>query len=424
MSDLKGGAAIAAYRLHRALLARDVESGMYVMQRSASEPEVKRYEGPRKYGVERVPNGIRKIRLTRERKEISAQKRKGGNFFTTDLSVPHDRMVEQLPAADLYNLHWVSMFLSYPAFFPEMARRGTPLAWTLHDMNPFTGGCHYDGGCGKFASSCGACPELSSSVEADLSREVHARKMRSLAGLRDDQLQIVCLSEWMKREVERSSLLGRFATHMIPNSLNTDVFAPWDKATSRAMHGLPQDAKIVLFVAEVADSARKGFDELNKAVAELEAKREEERFFVVSIGRNKPRLTARIRHIHLGSISNTRHLALAYSAADLFVIPSLQDNLPNTVLEAHACGVPVVGFDVGGIPDMVVPGETGLLAPPGDTKAFGQAMLRLLLDDAARRRMGETARGRVVERNRPDVQAAAYQTLYESMLAKRSAASA
>lgn len=419
-SDIKGGAAIAAHRLHRALLERDVDSSMFVLDRAVREAEVLQHHGPHPRALERIPHLIRKVRVIHETRAIDASRRPGGNYFTSDRSIAGPRAVAGLPEADIHHLHWVAGFLSWEDFFPAIARRGTPIAWTLHDMNPFTGGCHYDAGCGRFVTGCGDCPELRTPRPRDFSRRIFQRKLRALSSLADDQLHVICLSRWMRREVERSSLLGRFTTHLVPNSLDTDVFVPADKLACRAALDLPTDARIVLFVAEVANAVRKGFALLDQAVRQLEADPDAGRILVVSIGRFTPTLTAGLRHIHLGSISEEGRLAMAYAAADVFAIPSLQDNLPNTVLESLACGVPVAGFAVGGIPDMVRPGQTGGLAPDRDHEALGREILALLkLEGAERARVAAACRATVLERHHPEVVTRAMIGVYEDMLAAR-----
>jgi glycosyltransferase involved in cell wall biosynthesis len=220
----------------------------------------------------------------------------------------------------------------------------------------------------------------------------------------------------MATEVRRSSLFGQLPVHIIPNGLDTTVFMPYDQAYARATLGLPQQARIVLFVAMSVNNRRKGFAELTAALASMS---DAPNLLLVSIGRNPPPIAAAIAHHPLGVINDDTRLALVYSAADLFVIPSLQDNMPGTVLEALACGTPVVGFDTGGISELVRPGQTGWLAPVGDVDALRAAIQRLLDNPDERLYMSRRCRSIAVAEYRQDIQAQRYLELYHQVTAER-----
>jgi glycosyltransferase involved in cell wall biosynthesis len=188
-------------------------------------------------------------------------------------------------------------------------------------MAALTGGCHYDGGCGKFTQRCGACPVLGSTADDDLSRAVWTRKSAALSKLAPDRLHLVGTSRWIAAEAKRSSLLGRFPVSVIPNGLDTTEFAPRDKGYSRDTLGVPRDTKVVLFVADSAANRRKGFDHLAAALAGMT---DESNLFLLSVGGGKPNVPG-LPQLHLGKIAHDRMLSVVYSAADVFVIPSLQE---------------------------------------------------------------------------------------------------
>jgi glycosyltransferase involved in cell wall biosynthesis len=227
------------------------------------------------------------------------------------------------------------------------------------------------------------------------------------------RLHIVALCEWMAREVRRSPLLGRFPVSVIPNGLDTEVFAPRDRRAAREQLGLPVDGRLALFVAESVKNRRKGFQLLLDALRGLNL---EDGITLLSIGRSPPELSLGCGHKHLGEIHDDATLAAAYSAADVFVLPSLQDNLPNTALESLACGTPVVAFDTGGIPDIVRPGLTGALAPVGDPAALRKAITSLLGDSDALARMWAHCREVAVKEYALEVQTKRYAALYEKLL--------
>jgi glycosyltransferase involved in cell wall biosynthesis len=167
-----------------------------------------------------------------------------------------------------------------------------------------------------------------------------------------------------------------------------------------------------MFISDHLTNWRKGFSVLSEALSGLT---EAHHLFLLSVGKEDPQGTGSIPGMHMEEVRNDRWLSVAYSAADLFVIPSIQENLPNTVLESLACGTPVVGFDVGGIPDMVRPGRTGQLVPVGDAVALRQAMTHLLHAPSLCRQMGAECRRMVMEEYSNALLATRYAALYKSL---------
>ena len=203
-------------------------------------------------------------------------------------------------------------------------------------------------------------------------------------------MHVVGASHWIAEGARRSALLSGYPISVIPYGLDTDVFRPMPGARRMLdAFGVPPSARIVLFVADHTTIPRKGFDLLDAALNSLQHKDTA----LVSLGRGEsPVLRTRLPHVHLGALTEDRLIAAVYSLADVFVVPSLQDNLPNTVLEAMACGTPVVGFRVGGIPEMVREGTSGRLVSPGDVGGLASAIDSLLADDRQRACMSLAAR--------------------------------
>ncbi len=411
-NETLGGAARAAYRLHTGLRPLGHDSIMLVAHKQSGDPTVEAFT-PSVGIARRLRRLLRRGRIARSLERYESSRPAGYEPFSGDRSEHGATLVRQLPSCDVINLHWVAGFVDYRSFFRSIPR-GTPVVWTLHDMNPFTGGCHYDDGCGKFAEYCGACPQLGSSAARDLSREIWQRKRRVFQGVPKGGLHIVTPSRWLARQVRRSPLLRDRPVSVIPNGLDTQAFSPRDRRSAREVLGVPPEAKVVLFVAQWTGIRRKGFRLLLEALAGLSSV---PNLLLMSLGVGGGSDDIGIPHVHFDRTDDDRLLALVYSAADLFVIPSLQDNLPNTVMEAMSCGTPVVGLDVGGIPDMVRPGTTGSLVPPGDVKALGAAIAGLLEDDPKRREMARNCRRIAVEEYSLEVQARRYVELYERMLA-------
>lgn len=409
-----GGAGRAARRLHVGLRRAGQPSTFFVAERHVEDPGVVAFDPGDGAGRGEPHPSLAKVPAALMERLRNRPANLG--FFTDDRSEHGERILAQLPPADLVHLHWVSRFLDFPSFFAAVPAR-VPVVWTLHDMNPFTGGCHTSGGCERHRAECGACPQLASREEDDPSREIWRRKQSAYAHLRIERTRIVAPSRWMAAQARASSLLGRFRVEVIPNGVDTEVFAPRDRLAARAALGLPPDASVLLFVAEWTDVPHKGFALLLDALRRLPRRDD---LVLLSLGVLRRSVDVPFRHVHAGTIDNDRRLSEVYSAADLFTIPSLADNLPNTVMESLACGTPVVGFDVGGIPDMVRPGQTGALAPAGDVDSLAAAIEGLLADAPRRREMAETCRRVATSEYSLAQQADRVAALYRSLLADRS----
>lgn len=411
--DVTGGAARAAYRLHAGLLGLGHDSSMLVFGRASDDPAVRRFQ-PSPAPWRRVARGLRRRRIAADAARYRATRPAGLEMFSDDRTEYGGEVPLHLPPCDVVNLHWVAGFVDYRALFSRLPG-SVPVVWTLHDMGAFTGGCHYDGGCGGFADACGGCPQLGSDREGDLSREVWRRKSEALRQLDPERVRIVADSRWLAAEARRSSLLGRFPVTTIHYGLDTQVFAPRGREAARRVLGIPGDAAVLLFVADSVENHRKGFPLLATALRELDGI---PNLFLVSIGRGAPTVPPAVPHLHLSRVGNDHFLSILYSAADLFVLPSLQEAFGQTALEALACGTPVVGFDAGGIPDVVRPGVTGLLAPTGDAGALAGAVATLLRDPERRATLGGNGRRIAVEEHGLAVQARRYAALYEELMAR------
>ena len=330
--------------------------------------------------------------------------------ITDDRSRFAGELLGQVPPTDLLHFHWVSEFVDLPSSFEKI---DVPIVWTLHDMNPFTGGCHYAFGCRRFEESCGLCPELDSSKKKDPSFRSWKRKRTAYQKkISQGHLHVVAPSDWLVHEAEQSTLLGDADIHCIPHGLNTGLFRPRDAKCERSKINISESQKVALFVAHSSTDPRKGFGILSEALSELHL----DDVTLVSIGKNAPSVPDDLSHVHVGYINNDQRMSVLYSMANVFVIPSLQEAFGQTALEAMACGTPVIGFDTGGIPDMVRPGETGWLAETGSVRELRQAIETALENDAKREQMAGRCRQVVENEYTIEHQAQQYTTLYTSVL--------
>lgn len=384
---------------------------MYVLDKYTNDPWVTQFQSSRGR-INWIARNARRLRLFLSHRRYAKTSLPEQTFFSEDRTPFYEDACRQMPKTELINLHWVAGFLDLGAFFGWLPT-DMPLVLTLHDMGMFTGGCSHDMGCGKFTQQCGACPQLGSSDEGDLTRDVWRRKQKYYSALDAKRFHIVTPSRWLGEEVKRSPLLSRFPRSVIPYSLDLEVFKARDRGFSREVLGIPQEAKVILFVSNGLHTHLKGFRHLLGA---LEGMDSSSGIFLLCLGFGSSPTLERFPQAHITSMTDDRSLSMVYSAADVFVLPSLADNLPNTMLEALACGIPVVGFAAGGIPDGVRPGVTGLLAKTGDSAELRSAILELLGNDAKRAEMSANCRRIALAEYDLRVQTNRYVEVYTEML--------
>jgi glycosyltransferase involved in cell wall biosynthesis len=408
-----GGAAIAARRLHHALLASGIDSRFWASRLSAEQ------RGDSSYHLAPWPRSPRsaaaiwrRLRGKFERNWYVGAQAKGHEPFRS----PRQPAPTVWPARNeqdrLLHLHWLAGLIDYASFFGTLPD-DYPIVWTLHDLLPMTGGCHYSAGCEAFVAGCGNCPQLSRRGERDLSQRYFQEK---LSALRGKNLHVVTPSRWLAREAGRSRMLSAArSVQVIPNGLDTAVFAPSDRLSARRQLGLPADRVLVAFGAASVEVRRKGLAQILSALALLPAE-----LGIEGVVFGEGALPSGAPPVHaLGYVSDAARQALVYSAADIVAVPSLEDNLPQTGVEALACGVPVVGFDVGGIPDFVRPGQTGLLARPADAADLARQIAWLAEHGHERLAMGHRAREVALREFGVQLQAQRYAALYATLLAER-----
>jgi len=333
-APFSGGAARAGFRLHEGLLREPgVESVWLDAGGGAHGPSVLTLPPPTK------PSPLF-LRLRRKKWAKITQQ-----FFaptTPPASNPIGwgsiEMLEKLPKPDVWNLHWVSWFLDWENLLPWMAEQA-PIVWTLHDLNPLRGIWHYE-----------PQPEERTPERLKYEAEAIEIKRRALARIPKDRLIFVGPSRWMLEECRSSPITAGFPCENIPYGLDTEVFKKRPKEKIREIFGIADEEFVIGFVSDSVNDPRKGMGILLEAI-DLVAK-QHKNLHLLAVGSGQLKTTG-IRCTQIGSVANDILLSHIYSACDVFVCPSMQDNLPNTVLEALACNVPVVGFQVGGLPDLV-----------------------------------------------------------------------
>lgn len=362
-----GGAARAAFRLHEGLLHEpDIESTWLDATGRAKGPNVHILEGPAK------PSSLStRIRRRNWANVVSHHFASTTPPASNPIGWGSVDMISHLPVPDVWNLHWVSWFLDWETMLPWMAERA-PIVWTLHDLNPLKGIWHYE-------PLPGECTPRRMALEA----KAVELKRRALAKVPRNRLTFVGPSRWIADACRKSPVTGDFPTEHVPYGLDTEVFSPRDPAVLRKIYGISEDALVIGFIADNLSDPRKGMHSLQSALEVLSSHLPDIQLITVGNGSLQ---SGGLRHTHLGPLHDDTLLSYFYAACDLFVCPSLQDNLPNTVIESLACGTPVLGYRTGGIPDMVKHEYNGgIVEQIGSAEDFSRALIDCL---SSRERLG------------------------------------
>ena len=385
-SDISGGAARAAYRIHKGLQGIGMDSKMLVQTKLSDDRTVIAPGTKFKKG----------LALLRPTLDSAAKKifTGGSKTIFSPAWLPFSDIPSRIKSIspDIVHFHWICGGMLR---IEELRQIKKPIIWTLHDMWAFTGGCHYSDGCVQFQQSCGNCPQLNRNSKNDLSWSILRRKKKACAGL---DITIITPSNWLAECAKESSLFGRHRVEVIHNGLDLNLFKPISKKTAREIWYLPINKKLILFGAMSATSDhKKGFDLLYDGIKQLTSKGSDKAELVV-FGAGEPESPPDFGlPVHyLGLLHDDVSLALLYSAADVMVTPSRQDNLPNTVVESLACGTPVVAFDIGGIPDMLNHQINGYLAKPFDTSDLAAGINWVLSDENRHKELCINAREKAV----------------------------
>lgn len=399
------GCGNATYRLHLGLKRLGIDSKILVVSRRLSDPDV---VSLRQNLLLRIKTKIINYLISKELKSY-IDRPSGLEIFSDDrtpYTVSKHPLVQE---ADIVVLRWIAGMVDYREFFRGIKHK--PLIWRLSDMNPFTGGCHVAGDCRRYEVGCGVCPQLKSKNRHDLSYKIFRRKRTSY---QYHHPHIVAPSLFLKDLAERSMLLGNFKIHVIPNALPIETFMIRSKKTSRELLNLPKDKTIILFGA-VSRSGTKGFEHLVQALHRIKHKSQ---IALVTFGNCTDRFPTDLGFpcFSVGYICNETVLSQCYSAADIFVWPSLQESFGQTWLESMSCGVPVVAYRTGGVPETIVDYETGLTVDVGNIEGLSQQIEWMIVHPKEREQMGTQARKLVEQKFSLEIQARRYDQLFKSIL--------
>lgn len=405
-SDLGGGAARAAFRLHRALLAVGNDSRMFVGLRQSGLDSVVAASGRISLAWDMLRPALAHALV---RRKIAAD-----GAWRSIAWLPGFLPRRLFAAApDVVNLHWVGDEMLSVGEIARLAR-ALPLVWTLHDMWPFCGAEHYA------AEDANATWRIGASPGDGVNAWTWRRKARAWRGI--PRIHLIAPSRWIAACAQESALMRDWPRTVIPNPLNTDRFRPLPRELARDALGLPQQVPLVLFGRFGADEdKRKGWDLLRDALGHLARSVPAARCVVV--GQEAPAHPPDFGlPVHwLGMLRDDVSLALAYSAANVTIVPSRQDNLPQLATEAQSCGCPVAAFAMGGLADIVEHGQTGYLAAPFDAAELARGMAWILEDLSRQATLAVAARGRAVRLWSPEAVIPRYIEAYRVAIADFSA---
>ena len=406
--DFSGGASRAAYRLHVACALTGVESTMRVLNHQTANDLVIAGRAPRSL-EEKIKN-----RLQTKWREYSTRGFKTDNLIMHSFGQVSAGLVQELnqSQADVLNLHWIVNLLS----IQDIGKLTKPLVWTLHDMWAFCGGEHYtpDEPTSRFRHGYLESNRPASEAGPDLNRQAWETKRKAWA---QQNFQLVTPGRWLADCVRDSALFQDSPVHVIPNPLEMQqLWRPYPKAFARASLGLAQNKKYVLSGSAGGTPLLKGEDLLKRAMGKVAYEQSSEHIELLIFGKYQPAGAEPWPcPVHwLGPVREDHIMALIYSAADVMAVPSRQDNLPNTAIEANACGTPVVAFNIGGLPDIVQQQKNGWLAPAFDTDQLAQGILWLLEDQARWQVLSQASRQLAVDRYSPEIIVAQYLEVYET----------
>lgn len=412
-SDSSGGAAIACSRLQKALEKHSsIKGDILVQEKKTDNPAVTTIANTslKKQFVWARFIAERLLFLPYERsKEIRFLFNRG----IVGVDISKHPLVQN---ADIIHLHWVNFgFLSTDSI-KKLLALGKPVVWTFHDMWPFTGGCHHSGECENYQIECGNCKFIKNPAGNDISRKDWFSKN---SAYQPNHFTAVGCSQWLTKRARNSSLLNGFKIESIPNPIDISVFSPISKTEARQQLNLPTDKHLILFAAMRINALMKGFSYFQEALSQLKNQSPElsESIELLVFGQAEEEALNQLpfKTHKLGHLSDIKQIGLAYNAASVFVTPSLEENLPNTIMESFACGTPAVGFNIGGIPEMIDHQQNGYLSEYKSVESLATG-IQWVLENNKDGEISKEARGKVLGSYAENIVASQYETLYKSLL--------
>ncbi len=404
--SLGGGAARGAAWLHNGLLAQGVESRILTSGPPVDDPTIFTLESGGRGKLKRM------LRTELDRLAIGTLYREAkGRGVSAGLFGYNVMRSEHYDWAEILHLHWINQGAFNVAALHDCPK---PIVWTLRDMWPMTGVCHYAIDCDGYKTGCGACPQLGSKARQDLSRFLARRKRKKLPA----NFQAVAISQWLATCAAESFVFGGRSIKTVPNCVDGQEFFPVPKSAARLALGLPNESQIVMF-GNISHDTYKGADLAISALKRLTERNSKVQVLSVG-GRNDLDIPGVVHHF--GTLRDNVSMRLAYSAADIFLTASRAEAFGKMLVEAMACATPVVAFDSTGPRDIVVNKKTGYLAKPFCPDDLANGADWILRDLDRQQELARRSRARALECFNPNVVAKAYMDIYDKCLARQFAA--
>jgi len=401
-SEKKGGAARAAKRLQKGLKSIGVKSEMLVLKKDSNDPDI---IGPKG----RVNKALSLIRPSIDKYPLKNYPDRSKTLFSPAW-VPFSGILKKINSsdADIVHLHWIN---SGMIRIEEIAKINKPIVWSLHDMWPFTGGCHNDEHCGRYENTCCKCPVLNSSKEKDLSNRIFKRKEKTYKNL---NLTVVGLSNWLTYCAKSSRLFKNKIIVNLPNPIDVELFKPLNKKYSRSALNIPREKKMILFGAmNAASDPNKGFEKICEALNLLN--NQDIELMILGADKHNVNYNFKFPVHYFGTLSDDLSLKIIYSAADVTVVPSYQENLSNTIMESMSCGTPVVAFNIGGNGDMIDHKTNGYLSTPYESSDLANG-INWVLDHNEENNLSEKSRKKILNNFEASKVSADYLKLYKDII--------
>ncbi len=405
-SDQLGGAAIAAKRLMQALNKEHLKVNMLVRDKTSNDYNVTAIDQTTKLTYNFLYERFRIWRANKFNKK---------NLFAVSLANTGSSIVHlpEFQEADIIHLHWFNQGFLSLAELNNIIRSGKPIVWTMHDMWPITGICHHSRSCTKYTQECGNCPFLSSDKHKDLSYHTFHKK---LAIYKQGKINFVGCSQWLTQKAQTSTLSKEQNCLNIPNPIDTSLYQIANMNACRKEFNLPEDHHLILFGAVKTTNLRKGIQYFINACLELR-QTSTKPIGIVLYGKDSEQLKDEftLPTFSLGYVKDERRLIKLYNAVDIFVLPSLEENLPNSIMEAMSCGTPCVGFNIGGIPELIDHLHNGYVANYKSSTDLAEGM-KWTLNSNKNQGLSTESRRKVIENFSESTIAKKYIDLYNQII--------
>ena len=387
-----GGAGIAALRLHKALMKNGINSSMLCIYKTTDTPKVYQFKRSLTSKViEHLPIPYKQNKYKKYYKDLISNY-ECFSFPEAIYDITAHPLIKQ---ADIINLHWVGNMLNYTHFFDTVKK---PIVWTLHDMNPFLGISHYMG-------------DRNNNLQfIEIEEKVRIFKYEAIK--KHHNVSVVNLCNWMKSYSSQSDIFASRNSSIIPNSIDISIFKIYDKQEAKKLLNLPEDKPILMFVSQDVGNKRKGLDLLTETIKKINRE-----CCLLVIGEKNTELVSNNNCIYTGKIKDEKQMAMLYSATDVFILPSREDNLPNVMLESLCCGTPIISFSNGGMKDYIQTMKNGILVEKTTSEDLLSA-INLFLDNIDSFDSKEKISKESHKKFSPDLQANRYIEFYKSAMNK------